>query len=54
MRHTDFVSSFSGNRDIHLFPYKETHFFAFIQFLLAIVQLNILVAHPMGRGIQAL
>jgi hypothetical protein len=31
VRHTGCVSSFAGNRDIHLFPYKETHFFGFFQ-----------------------
>src|SRR2546423_9432183 len=50
MRHTACVSSFVGNSYIHLFPYKETHFFGFIQFLSCIAQLCNLVAHPVGQG----
>ena len=48
MRHTACVSSFVGNSYIHLFPYKETHFFGFIQFLSCIAQLCNLVAHLVG------
>ncbi len=50
MRHTGFVSSFLGNSYINLFPYKETHFFDFIQFPSFIAQLCNLVAHPVGTG----
>jgi len=48
MRHTDGVSSFLGNRDMNYFPYKETHFFDFIQFPSFVAQLCNLVAHPVG------
>jgi hypothetical protein len=48
MRHTGLVSSFLGNRYMNLFPYKETHFFHFIQFSNLIAQLCNLVAHPVG------
>lgn len=33
---------------MNLFPYKETHFFNFIQFPSFIAQLCNLVAHPVG------
>ena len=33
---------------MNCFPYKETHFFAFIQFSLCIAQLCNLVAHLVG------
>lgn len=33
---------------MNCFPYKETHFFDFIQFLSFIAQLCNLVAHPVG------
>ena len=33
---------------MNLFPYKETHFFNFIQFPSLIAQLCDLVAHPVG------
>lgn len=49
MRHTGCVSSFLGNSYIHLFPYKETHFFGFSQFPSCIAQLCNLVAHPVGN-----
>jgi len=48
MRHTACVSSFLGNRDMNYFPYKETHFFDFIQFPSFVAQLCNLVAHPVG------
>src|SRR6266702_1229901 len=48
MRHTGGVSSFLGNRYLNCFPYKETHFFDFIQFPSCIAQLCTLVAHPVG------
>ena len=48
MRHTGYVSSFFGNRYMNCFPYKETHFFDFIQFPSCIAQLCNLVAHPVG------
>ena len=35
---------------MNCFPYKETHFFDFIQFLSCIAQLCNLVAHPVGSG----
>src|SRR6266852_294576 len=37
---------------INLFPYKETHFFGFIQFPSFIAQLCNLVAHPVGLSLQ--
>ncbi len=48
MRHTGCVSSFLGNSYINLFPYKETHFFGFIQFPSFLAQLGHLVAHHVG------
>ncbi len=33
---------------MNCFPYKETHFFDFIQFPSFLAQLCILVAHPVG------
>ena len=33
---------------MNLFLYKETHFFAFIQFSSLLAQLCYLVAHPVG------
>ena len=35
---------------MNLFLYKETHFFAFIQFSSLLAQLCYLVAHPVGKG----
>ena len=35
---------------MNCFPYKETHFFDFIQFPSCIAQLCNLVAHPVGPG----
>src|SRR6266568_2524074 len=52
MRHTNYVSSFLGNRYMNLFLYKETHFFAFIQFSSLFAQLCYLVAHPVGGYLQ--
>ena len=37
---------------MNLFPYKETHFFNFIQFPSLIAQLCNLVAHPVGACVQ--
>src|SRR5947209_6880683 len=48
MRHTNYVSSFLENSYMNLFLYKETHFFAFIQFSSLFAQLCYLVAHPVG------
>jgi hypothetical protein len=35
---------------MNCFPYKETHFFDFIQFPSFLAQLCILVAHPVGKS----
>src|SRR2546421_2650236 len=51
MRHTNYVSSFLGNSYMNLFLYKETHFFAFIQFSSLFAQLCYLVAHPVGNSV---
>src|SRR6266702_252491 len=41
MRHTRFVSSLSGNKSIHTFPSKETHFFSFCQISLLLLSYDI-------------
>src|SRR5258706_5176351 len=51
MRHTGLVSSFLGNRYMNLFPYKETHFFQFIQFSSLLAPLCNLVAHIVGSSV---
>ncbi len=38
---------------MNCFPYKETHFFDFIQFPSFIAQLCNLVAHPVGEYVLA-
>src|SRR6184192_3175027 len=41
MRHTGCVSSLSGNKSIHTFPSKETHFFSLCQISLLLLSYDI-------------
>jgi len=41
VRHTGLVSSLSGNKSMHTFPSKETHFFSFCQLSLFLLSYDI-------------
>src|SRR5205085_295929 len=52
MRHTGCVSSLSGNKSIHRFPSKETHFFSFCQISLLLFSYAFSLRIPWVQGEQ--